>query len=363
MDKEMQELVRFNVTDAAIAAMGDKYLKLTIKGLDDKEGFKAVHDARIDVKGKRIEVEKTRKDLKAEALRFERLVDGEAKRIFALIAPIEDHLTAEEKKIQDEKDRIKAEAEAKERERIQARIYRLEDLGMVLSKGEYVLPYDIKKDNVASPESVVSVSDEIFERFVQDVITAVAAEKERLANIEAEKKAEAERLAAERKRLDEEKAEQTRIRMEQEAREAEIAQKRMEIEAKQKAFEDRMMAEKRAIEAAKQKEIDDRRRAEELEKAKVEAAERARIEAEEKAKRDAEEAERLRLAAIEEARIQEELKPDKEKLLALADMIRTIPIPTLKHKAAQNIAEAARVNLLMASKHITEAVAKMKGGK
>jgi uncharacterized FlgJ-related protein len=199
MNGELQQLVKFNVTDAAIAQMAERYMKLTINGLEDTEGFKAVHVARMDVKGRRIEVEKTRKSLKEEALRFGKLVDGEAKRITALIAPIEEHLQSEEDKIQAEKDRIKAE---------------------------------------------------------------------------------------------------------------------------------------------------------EIEKAKAESAERA-IEAERLAKIEAE----------EEARRQEELKPDKEKLLALADMIRTVPIPTLKHKAAQNIAEAARANLLMASKHITEAVAKMKGGK
>mgnify|MGYP001609035483 CR=1 FL=1 len=58
------ELQKFNVADAVIAKMSAEYLPLKVKGLDDKEGLKKVHDARMVIKGKRIEVEKKRKELK-----------------------------------------------------------------------------------------------------------------------------------------------------------------------------------------------------------------------------------------------------------------------------------------------------------
>lgn len=363
-------IVRFDINEATIATirgqianMAKNYMPLEVKGLDDAEGLKQVHAARIDTKNLRVTITKGGKELREEANSFLKKELAVEKEILALIAPIEEHLQSEEDKIQTEKDRIKAEAAEKERARIQARIDRLEDLGMVLYKGQYILPFDPLVASWGSPESVAAVNDELFEKFIQEVITAVAAEKERLANIEAAQKAEEDRLA---KVAAEQEAE--RVRLE------EISRKNAEIVKKMEEDREKIEAEKKALADAKQKEVDDKRRAEELEKAKAEAAEKARIEAEAKAKRDAEEAERNRVFAIEqehlkavaaeeEVRRQEELRPDKEKLISLAEIIRALPMPALKNKQAKDIAEATKINLLMASKKIEEAVAKMKGGK
>jgi len=107
-------LQKFNIADTAIMELSDRYMVLKTNGLDDKKAFDAVHEARMDVKGRRVEVEKTRKELKEEALKYGRAVDAEAKRITALLAPIEDHLQAEEDKVTNERARIKKEAEEKD---------------------------------------------------------------------------------------------------------------------------------------------------------------------------------------------------------------------------------------------------------
>jgi hypothetical protein len=125
------------------------------------------------------------------------------------------------------------------------------------------------------------------------------------------------------------------------------------------AEKEKLEADKRALEAARQKEIDDKLLAERMEKEKAEAAEKARIEAEAKAKRDAEDERLAKIEEEEEAKRLEELKPDKEKLLSFADVIRNIPVPSLKNKAAQNLADAAKTGLLMTAKNLTEAVEKM----
>ena len=83
------QVVEYNVTDAAIAEMSDLYMGLVITNLEDKEQFDAVRSARLVVKGKRIEVDKKRKELKADALAWGKKVQTEANRIFALIEPIE----------------------------------------------------------------------------------------------------------------------------------------------------------------------------------------------------------------------------------------------------------------------------------
>lgn len=51
-----EQLVNYNITDAAIGEMREKYLRLRIVDLDDKDGAKAVDAARRAVKAKRCEV-------------------------------------------------------------------------------------------------------------------------------------------------------------------------------------------------------------------------------------------------------------------------------------------------------------------
>ena len=75
-----RQLARFSPTDAAIAALSDEYLPLRIVDVKDVAGYKAVHQARMDVKGKRVAIEKVRKELKADALEYGRKVDAAAKR-------------------------------------------------------------------------------------------------------------------------------------------------------------------------------------------------------------------------------------------------------------------------------------------
>ena len=113
------ELTQFDSASAGIAEMATQYMSLTIGGIDDADGFKTVHKARMVVKNKRVEVEKVRKELKADALAYGREVDGEAKRIAAMLLPIETHLKDQEDAVNAEKERIKnaerlrVEAEAK----------------------------------------------------------------------------------------------------------------------------------------------------------------------------------------------------------------------------------------------------------
>ena len=101
------QLARFSPSDAAIAALSDEYLPLRIDGVKDATGYALVHQARMDIRGKRVAVEKLRKELKVDALRYGRSVDSEAKRLTALLEPIETHLRREEQAVNEEKERIK----------------------------------------------------------------------------------------------------------------------------------------------------------------------------------------------------------------------------------------------------------------
>lgn len=232
------QLATFSPNDAAIAVMAEKYLPLKINGIDDAAGYSLVHKARMDVKAKRCAVETVRKELKADALEYGRKVDAEAKRLTALLTPIEEHLTAEEDAYVAEKERIKNAARLK-------------------------------------------------------------------AEAEAKAKAEAEEAAR---------------KAQQEAEAAALRAEREKIEAERKAIE----AERQRI-AAEQK------------AARAEAAEKARIETEARLQREAIEkaqAEAKRLEAEEEAKRREEaLRPDREKLLAVADAVAAVVIPEVSESA------------------------------
>ncbi len=98
-------LIEYNLTDAAIQALDEKYQNLAIT---NSAGYKAVVVGISEIRGYRVQVEAKRKELKREALEFGRTVDGEAKRITALLWPIENQLT-KVKQVEDErKSAIKA---------------------------------------------------------------------------------------------------------------------------------------------------------------------------------------------------------------------------------------------------------------
>lgn len=367
------ELQKYNVTDAAIAKLNADYMALAVKGVDDKAGYEVVKTARIDIKKRRVEVEKTRVQLKAESLEYGRRVDGEAKRITALLEPIETHLIGQEKIVEVEKERLKAEVEAKEAARIQARIDRLESMGMGLIAGHYKLPYGV--EGVAVPVAILKVcTDEQFAQFVVEIQAKKDAEDARIKAEEVARQAETERLAkvaaeqdAERKRFEalaKENEEKERKRLydiveesrkalikerletaEREKKEAAIRAEAERVRKEKEEWETIKAQEARDIAAAKQKVIDDAKHAAELEKAKKEAAERAKIEAEAKIRREAEEkAEKERLAKVA-AEKKAARAPDKQKILLIADTLDAIQTPDVKTDDGKAVALSVMMSI------------------
>jgi len=281
----------------------------------------------MNIKGKRVEVEKTRKKLKEDALEYGRAVDGEAKRITALLAPIETYLESQEKIIDDEKARIKADAAAVEAARVQARTDKLYDMGLISRNGNICLSFTAEG---YVPEAIVKTCpDEQFEEICAKFQISVDAENARIEKEKADKLAEEERMA--------------KARVEQEAE-----AKRLEVIAKEQAdAAAKIKADQLEIEVAKQRIVDEEKAklkaiadAQALANAKQEAAEKAVIETEARIKREAEEiSDKERLAKIETDR-QEALKPDKEKLITyLMSIAKHMQsnCPAIKDKAIYKI--------------------------
>jgi hypothetical protein len=185
--------------------------------------------------------------------------------------------------------------------------------------------------------------------------------------IEAEKKAEEERIAREKAEAEEReriKQENERLKKEAEEKEKELLAERERIrkenEKKERLAE---IERKKASDALKAQQVKaDKERKELLAKAETERKEKERLEAEiadkkateEKAKRDVE----LKLQVEERARKAAERKaklaPDKTKLLGFMQVINDLPRPEVKSIEAADIAAKVNIMLVQAANYIKE---------
>jgi hypothetical protein len=319
MDKNLVEIIgkelqKFNITDAAISDMASRYMPLTIKGLDDKEGQKAVHAARIDVKSRRVSVQKTGKELREDALKYQRTVIEEEKRIIKLLEPIEQHLEEEEDRVKNALEEIRLEEERQRQEKINSRIKTIGLFHAWYDGQKYLLFGDIQ----ITLDEIAAASDDDFNSFVDGLLERKSQEEEKQNKIEAERKAEKERMD-----------EMARQQAEERAR---LAQETEKLRQQQELIE----AEKKRILDEEKRKKDAVAEAERIKKAQEEAAEKARIETEARIKKEAEEKakkeERERLARERKAARQ----PDKKKLLAFADEF--VPAyPVMKTEEGQEV--------------------------
>jgi len=270
---------------------------------------KMARECRLELRRVRCAIENTRKDAKADALRYGKAVDGMANVLKFLCEPEEERLEAIE------------QAEARKE---QARIAALVELrtAALIEAEANPAAYNLGAMDDATWDTVLA--------------GAVKARQDR---IEAERKAEAERIERERKEAEEReriKAENERLKAEAEKREAEIAAERAKTE---KAAKD-AAAIAAKVEAALKAERDAAAKA--AQAAAVEAAKVAKAAADERAKREADEAkakadreaaehaERDRLAKLAAA-------PDKVKLLAFAAVVMDLNLPTMATEAGKKI--------------------------
>jgi hypothetical protein len=298
-DQEIEE--RLGETLDSIAVLKQDYGVLKVSGVDDEDGYKAVHSAKMDIVHRRNNIKKNGLASRKDANDFCTSVLRIEKRLNKEIEPIETHLDTQEKIVTDEKARIKAEAEAKEAARIQVRIDHLHAMGCTFNGQNYVLPF--APAGYACPQALMkSCNDEQFEQISKSFYALVEIEH---ARIEAEKAAKIEeenRIAKIRAEQEAEAKRLTEIKAEQDKKAAEI-----------KAAQDAVEAEKKRIADEQKRVADEKRRKEELEKAKIEAAEKAKRETEARLKREAEQREEeLRLAKLAEEKALA-LRPDKEK--------------------------------------------------
>jgi len=196
----MSQIINVNVTPASygldiegIKAAVGQVAELTISGVDDKEGFERVRRARLDLKKVRCEIEKKRKELKADAVEFGRRVDAAAKELTALVEPTEILLT-------NRQDEVEREIAAIAARKLQARKDRLTEAGAIVFPG------------------IDKIADDEFEELVAAAQLAHQKRQQQEAEAAQARKLEEERLAKEREELArqrrEQEAEQIRVQSE-----------------------------------------------------------------------------------------------------------------------------------------------------
>ena len=213
----------YGIDTTAVELMAKEFAALSIKGVDDKAGYKAVRTARLKLRTIRCDIDTRRKELKAGALEYGKKVDSVAKTLTAIVEPTEKMLEAQEVAIDDEVKAIRQRV-------INDRVFRLaaiqsplaESLFADLSDAQFETLYGnhkaiheakVEAERVAAEERQRVADQEDADR--QAETDRIAAEKQRLAEQEAELNREREALNAQKRAQDE-----TQARLDNEAREA-----------------------------------------------------------------------------------------------------------------------------------------------
>lgn len=309
----------FETVKAEVSKLATQYADIT--AISNKAGRDQAHAAAMTLKNRRVEIQRRAKEVREDAVAFQKAVIAKGDELAALIEPEEQRLLKLRDAWDAEQERIKREAAEAEQRRKQGHEAKIADIRSVVvdSSGKSALCLQ----HIISGLEMEDVSEASFEEYAPvasrakaetlDKLRAMKAEAEareaEQARIKAEQEAEAKRLAAEREELARLRAEAEARRKEEEAKaaearaaeaarlaaeRAEIAKQREEQEAKARAERaelERQAAELRAQQeaaAAEAKRLEDeriaaeRRAAEETERAAREEA--ARVEAKRQAK-------------------------------------------------------------------------------
>jgi hypothetical protein len=297
----------------------EKALQINVTSIDQRDDMKQAREGRLILKDIRVAAEKVRKSLKEDSLKKGKAIDAAYSLIENQIKPLESHLEQQEKF-----------AEIQEAKRLaEVKTARL----------ELLRPY-----NVAIDSNLIGLmSDEMFDNFLdgtkrkhdEAIEAARLAEVARLEAIETARLAQIERERIEAEQREAIRLENEKLKRELFEREVEAKRERERLEAERKERE-RIEAERLAAERA--------------EKERIEKIEAERLEAELK--------ERQRLAQIEAERLESERRakaaPDKEKILAFAEMLAAIEVPVF-----ENVDTASQVDFVK-SEYLSKAIAKLR---
>jgi len=237
-------LVKYDVTEEAIAKLVEEFKGTTF---DTPAAYEIGRKRIATIRELRGKVEDRRKDLKADSIAFGRRVDEAARLLTNKLKEIEEPLIAARNAVDEEKARIKREAEKAELLALEAKLKADREAAEAKAKEER----EAEQKRLAEERAKLEA-----DKARQELVNAAIAEQQRLegeriaaerAKLEADRKAAEEARAAAQKLEDDRQAE---LRRQQEERQAEInARETAERAAaaapdvdKLKAFEEKVRA-------------------------------------------------------------------------------------------------------------------------
>lgn len=317
--------IGYSKSKVALAAMAKQ--SANIVEIKDDDGFKEAQAARMLLRGTRVEIEKLGKGAREDAILFSKAVITAQDDLIAVIEP-------EEKRIQTVQDVWTAKVEAEKRAAQEAEMKAREALTRKVEAISSGLKFGDTADAIASRIDAIKSID-VDESY--GAMQTIALQRKANA-LEELMIAQGQAVAAEQAKVEADKMRAQQEEMQRQQRELEAAQAK--LRADQQAAEDeknrlarveiaRAAAEAKAIADAAQAKLDEELRAVNAEKARVAFEATAAIakqqQAEEDAKRAAEaEAEAKRVAEEEAAK-----RPDKEKLVAFAELVGALTVPEM----------------------------------
>ena len=149
-------LWEFNPKKYQLLTLANQYDNLSINWVDDKDWYKAVHEASMVLVRTRTDIEKKGKQLRDPHTQFNKKVKEIEDDLISIIDKTEKKLKAEKKRIDDERIRIEEEQLQKKREQLQVRINSLtsinvSDINIIalqeMTNEEFKNLYDTKYQN------------------------------------------------------------------------------------------------------------------------------------------------------------------------------------------------------------------------
>jgi hypothetical protein len=104
---ESLNLDKFSPKKAELVTLTLEAAKVVINGPDDRAGYDFAQKVRIQLKNARVEIQKTGKALRADALAFQKAVIEKEKELVAIIEPSERDLEAKQNTINEAKEKAK----------------------------------------------------------------------------------------------------------------------------------------------------------------------------------------------------------------------------------------------------------------
>lgn len=331
---------KYSLKLADVAEMAQEYLKLEVV-LGDKESYGIARKALTICVRARTSTDKTCKDLKADALQWQRDVNAARVSITDALAPIETHLKAELKK---EDDRLKNILEEKRQNAI-------DRVNGIKAKIDDMQNYTVNMHlfSVVDFVAIIKKIDriEISLQEYQEYAAEAKATRENVLNILTERhqdklkqEQEDEARKAENERLAKQKAEQEKKDEEIKVAQEKIKNAQDAAEAKRKTEQDKLVKDRADIKEGQDK-LESEKKVFAQTKVQVTygggGSPKPKSEHVEVPTPDGVGSANVDKAGIDEMARLAELQPDKEKILAFADGLLDMGHPVLKAEIANDI--------------------------